>query len=117
MFLILLYSKLSASITIPVLIALDFPFVKKNSLFFKYVIFCDLIIIFSFSSIISTLPKAISMFLILSYSKFFAFITVPSSEVTVPPFFPINLLPSSIISNSVTSKLKISAPLALKLIK
>ena len=38
-------------------------------------------------------------------------------EVAVPPFFPRNLLPSSIISTSVTSKLKTSAAYVLELFK
>ena len=80
-------------------------------------IFGDLIKIFFSLSIISTPPKAIRIFVILSYSKLSAFITVPSSEVAVPPFFPINLFPSSIIYNSVTLKLNISEPCALILIK
>ena len=33
---------------------------------------------------------------------------VPSSDLADPPFLPINLLPFSLISNSVTSKLNTS---------
>ena len=61
-----------------------------------------------FGSKILTFPEEVKIFLILLYSKLFASIFVPSVEVAVPLFLPINMFPFSLISISVTSKLKLS---------
>ena len=85
-----------------------FPFAKIFSSFLKYEIWSALIIIFFFSSLYSTPSVALRYKRDLLYSKFLAIIDIPSLVYASPPFFPLNRLPSSVISISVTLKLKIS---------
>ena len=85
-------------------IALEFPLVIIRSWFLKYLISSEKIWYLLISSSIITLPFAFKIFFDLLYMKLSALIRIPLSDIIFPLLFPLNILPSSRISISVTSK-------------